>query len=149
MTDNSMALNNSASTSMMNVAKEFNVERYNLMRVVDDSKLRCDTQFDTHWEQFPQDQQTTEPPSGVPPPKLPRNLNHLNDSVVDRKIGHLQRKWKSGSKRLDYSTLDVAVGEIKTRLSEHSLQKKSLFHPDCCGEGPHPDDNLRVERNAS
>ncbi|CAL8235042.1 unnamed protein product [Arctogadus glacialis] len=97
-------------------------------------KLRCDTQFDTFWEKFSQDRQTTEPPAAAPPQKRPRNLSHLSDYVVDTTVGHRQKEAeeRTGCKRLYFSTLDAVVGEIKARFSVRNsqlVQALCTLHP--------------------
>ena len=97
-------------------------------------KPRWDTQFDIFWEKFSKDRQTTEPPAAAPPQKRPRNMSHLSDYVVDTTVGHRQKEAeeRTGCKRLNFSTLDAVVGEIKARFSVRNRQLvEALFtlHP--------------------
>ena len=49
-------------------------------------ELRCDSQFDTLWEKFTKERETTEPPA-APPQKRQREISHLRDYVVDTTVG--------------------------------------------------------------
>ncbi|CAB4063423.1 unnamed protein product [Lepeophtheirus salmonis] len=130
-------------------------------------KLRCDLQFDTIWEKFSQDRQTTETPA-APSQKRATTLSHLSDQMwwtphlvtvkrnQKRRMGVKDSGYYRSEDFLNTNKLrpmfDLIGIEMKEAVfagtqKKHVPQKKRRSHPDGYEEGHPQEVNYRVERD--
>ncbi|KAJ8415171.1 hypothetical protein AAFF_G00008690 [Aldrovandia affinis] len=78
--------------------------------------------FDTLWEKFMKERETTEFPA-APSQKRRREVGiQLRDYVVDTTVGQQEVGEKTECRRLYFSTLDAVVGKMSVRFSERKGQ---------------------------